>query len=73
MGEPERWSVNVHTQTARNLRTWVLASLLRRRTARPNASVPIQKFLSSAGMQVDGATAKALDACQDIIGGLGPS
>jgi hypothetical protein len=38
----------------------------------PLASVPIQKFLSS-GMRVERAAAKAFDARQDIIRGLGPS
>ena len=40
---------------------------------RRGPSVPIQKFLSSSSVDVEGAAAEALDGRQDVVGRLGPA
>src|SRR5438876_7775679 len=41
--------------------------------ARVHTSVPIQKFLSTVGLDGDRAVTKPFDGGQDVVGGFGPA
>ena len=53
-------------------RLWPLAAADYRGTAR-DASVLIQKFLSTLSLDGDGTATKPFDGREDILGGLGPA